>query len=133
MRGASVGSHAAGSTDSGGICVVAEREDVAAALRAAKGGGTLFHVASMLSKGKGLCAAQFCTLLELIQSAFAGLLVLLGVHAKIVLWVAACGVCMIKRAVATVQNVDFGKGEVRVLVGILFAILRTYEFGPGRG
>ena len=55
---------------------------------------------------------------------------LLGVHAKVVLGVATGRVSMEEGAVATVEDIDFRKGEVRVLVSVLFAILRAYKLGP---
>lgn len=55
---------------------------------------------------------------------------LLGVHAKVVLGIATSRVSMEEGTVATVEDVDFRKGEVRILVSVLFAVLRAYKLGP---
>jgi hypothetical protein len=59
------------------------------------------------------------------------LLMLLGIHAKVVLGIAASGVCMVEGAVTAIEDVHFRKGEVGILMRILLAILRTNKLGPG--
>lgn len=55
---------------------------------------------------------------------------LFSVHAEVVLGIATSRVGVEEGAVATIENIDFRKGEVRVLVSVLFAILRAYKLGP---
>lgn len=84
----------------------------------------------MLPEGKRLCTVQFGTLLELVQSALAGLLVLLGIHSEVVLGVAPSRVRMVEGTVAAIEYVHFRKREKRIPVDILFAILGTHKLGP---
>ena len=78
-----------------------------------------------------MCAVQFRALSELVQTAFAGLLVLLRVHPKIVLRKASSRVGVVERAVTTVKDVDLRVVQSRVAMRVLFAILRTHKLGPG--
>jgi hypothetical protein len=84
----------------------------------------------MLAESKGLCSVEFCALSQLVQSTFARLLVLLRIHPKIVLWKAASRVRMVEGTITSIQNIHFWKRQQRVAMGILFAILRAYKFGP---
>lgn len=67
---------------------------------------------------------------KLVQAAFAGLLVLLSVHPKIVLRETSSRVVVVERAVAAVKNVDLRVVQFRVAMCILLAVLRTYELSP---
>ena len=58
------------------------------------------------------------------------LLVLLGIHAKVVLGIAAGCMCMVEGAVTAVEDVNFREREVRILMRILPAILRANKLGP---
>jgi hypothetical protein len=70
-----------------------------------------------------VCTVKLGALSKLVQAAFAGLLVLLGVHAEVVLRKAASRVRVIERAVATIKNIDLRVVQFRVAMRVLFAIL----------
>ena len=84
----------------------------------------------MLPEGEGLCTIQFGTLFELVQSALARLLVLLGVHPKVVLGVASSGVRMVEGTIAAIEYVHFREREQRIPMDVLLAVLGTHELGP---
>lgn len=85
-----------------------------------------------MSKGKGSGTVELSTRLELelVKAALARLFVLFGVHAEVVLRIASGSVGMEEGTVATIKDVDFGKGEERILVSVLFAVLRANKLGP---
>lgn len=122
-------------TDSGSPCaverIVAQAEDVVSTSRPTHGSRTVFHLAR-LSKGKGSGTVELGTRLELelVQATLARLFMLLGIHTKVVLGIATGRVSMEEGAVATVEDIDFRKGEVRILVSVFFAVLRADELGP---
>lgn len=70
-----------------------------------------------------MCAVEFRALSKLVQPAFAGLLVLLSIHPKIVLREAASRVGMVELAVTTIKDVDLRVMQGRVAMRILLAIL----------
>lgn len=86
----------------------------------------------MLPKGEGGSTVEFSTRLELefVEAAFTRLLMLFGIHAKVVLRVAASCMCMVEGAVTAVEDIDFREREVRILMRILLAILGANKLGP---
>ena len=70
---------------------------------------------------------------KLVQAAFAGLLVLLGVHAEIVLRKASSRVRVIERAVAAIKNIDFRVGQLWITVSVNLTILFAKESSPASG
>lgn len=111
--------------------VITEGEEVVSRSCTAHGCRAVFHLA-VLPKGESGSTVEFSTRLELefVKAAFTGLLMLFGIHAKVVLRIAAGCMCMIEGAVTAVENVNFRKREVRILMRILLAILRANKLGP---
>lgn len=85
-----------------------------------------------LPKGKGSGTIELSTRLELefVKAALARLFVLFGVHTEVVLRIASGSVSMEEGTVATIEDVDFGKGEEGILVSVLFTVLRANKLGP---
>lgn len=111
--------------------VIAEGEEVVSRSCTAHGCRAVFHLA-VLPKGEGGSTVEFSTRLELefVKAAFTRLLMLFGIHTKVVLGVAAGCMCMVEGAVTAVENVDFREGEVGILMRILLAILRANKLSP---
>ena len=84
----------------------------------------------MLADCESLRALERFALSQLVQAAFAGLLVLLSIHTEIILRFAASRVGVEKSAVTTVEDVDLRVVQLRVAMRILLAILRAHELGP---
>lgn len=104
-------------------CVVAKHKNVASTLRPVERRRAVLHLARVLAYRECVRTVELGALSKLVQAAFAGLLVLLGVHAEIVLRKASSRVRVIERAVAAIKNIDFRVVQCRVAMRILFAIL----------
>lgn len=88
-------------------------------------------MARVFANRECMCTVELRALSELVQAAFARLLVLLSVHAKIVLWEASSRIRVVEGAVATVKDVDLGVVQRRIAMRVLFAILRAHKLSPG--
>lgn len=77
----------------------------------------------MLADRESVGTVELRALSKLVQAAFAGLLVLLSVHPKIVLWEASSRVRVVERAVASIEDVDLRIVQRRVAMRILLAVL----------
>lgn len=87
----------------------------------------------VLSKGKGLCAVELCSLLELAQPLFALVLMVLVLHLDVVLGKALGPVIGKELAVATVEDVHLGVIELGILEVIDSTITVAYKLGHARG
>lgn len=85
----------------------------------------------MLTEGKGLSTNKLGTLLvlHLAHTHFASVLMLLGLHLDVVLREAAVSMVLVEGAIATVENIGFGVGQVWIAFSIDSAILVSDVFG----
>jgi len=92
---------------------------------------TVFHLLLVLSKSESLCSHELATLLlDPAKATFAGCLMLLCSHLNVVWWKAACTVISKKRAVPSIEDINFWIRQFRVLMSIGGTVLLADEFGP---
>lgn len=84
----------------------------------------------MLADCERLRTLQRLTLSQLVQAAFAGLLVLLSIHTEVVLRFAASRVGVEESAVATVEDIDLRVVKCWIAMRVFLAILRAHELSP---
>lgn len=101
----------------GGVVVVGPHLHGAQAARAdaSTRSGTVFHVTRLLTESECLGSTELCPLLELAQPLFTFLLVVLVLHLDIVLRETLGPVVGKELAVATIQDVHFGIGQLGIL------------------
>lgn len=96
-------------------------------------GRAVFHLRRILPERKSLSPIQLGPLLHLAEASLASEFVLLGRHLDIVLRVAQRAVLGEEGTVTTVQDIQIGVGELRVVVRVESAILVTNVLGHNRG
>ena len=93
--------------------------------------GTIIHRLVMLAKRECLCTNEFATLLlHTSKSTLAGSDMLFSIHLDVFLREASQSVIQEERAVAPIQNVDFGVRQFRVPMSVFSTVLVTEEFCP---
>lgn len=97
-------------------------------------GGTVLDLARvLLSKSEGLCTTELCSiLLELAKTHLAFLLVVLVLHLNVVLGEALCPVVGEELAIAAIEDVHFGVGELWVLEVVDSTVAVAHKLGHAR-
>lgn len=94
-------------------------------------GGTVLHLARvLLSKSEGLCTTELGSiLLELAKAHLTFLLVVLVLHLNVVLGKALCPVVGEELAIAAIEDVHFGVGELWVLEVVDSTVTVAHKLG----